>query len=69
MASSTSFTLGKLAWRGLAYHRRAHLAALLATATATAIITGAWVVGDSVRGSLADRVLVNAVHLKRDGED
>ena len=57
MSTWKRFSLARLAWRGLFHHRRAHLAALLAVTTATAIITGALVVGDSVRGSLRDRVL------------
>jgi ABC-type lipoprotein release transport system permease subunit len=45
-----------LAWRSLVEHRRAHLAVGVAAATAAAVITGALLVGDSVRGSLEDRV-------------
>ncbi len=36
----------------LAYHRRIHVAVALGVATATAVLTGALLVGDSVRGSL-----------------
>ena len=57
MSRQPRFTFARLAWRGLVHHRRAHLAALLAVMTATAIITGAFVVGDSMRGSLRARVL------------
>jgi hypothetical protein len=40
------------ALRGLWYHRRAHLATALGIATATAVLVGALVVGDTVRTSL-----------------
>ncbi len=36
----------------LTYHRRIHVAVALGVATATAVLTGALLVGDSVRGSL-----------------
>ncbi len=42
-----------LAWRGLRHYRREYLLVALATAVAVAVLTGALVVGDSVRGSLA----------------
>lgn len=48
--------LSRLAWRGVQYHRRSYLYVFLSAATATAIITGALLVGDSMRGSLTDRV-------------
>ena len=38
--------------RSLAYHWRIHLAVALGVAAATAVLTGALLVGDSVRGSL-----------------
>jgi putative ABC transport system permease protein len=38
--------------RSLVYHRRIHFAVALGVATATAVLTGALLVGDSVRGSL-----------------
>lgn len=41
-----------LVWRGLAWHWRAHLGVLLGAAVAAAVLTGALLVGDSVRGSL-----------------
>ncbi|MCZ6650853.1 MAG: FtsX-like permease family protein [Acidobacteria bacterium] len=41
-------------FRGLIYHRRSHLAVVLATAVVTAVLTGALLMGDSVRGSLQD---------------
>ena len=43
--------------RSLIYHRRAHLALLLAVAVATAVLAGALIVGDSVRGSLRELAL------------
>lgn len=43
--------------RGLVYFWRAHLAVTLGAAVACAVLTGALVVGDSVRGSLAALVL------------
>jgi ABC-type lipoprotein release transport system permease subunit len=41
----------------LRHYRRVHLAAAAAVAVATAVITGALLVGDSMRGSLRDRAL------------
>ena len=43
--------------RSLIHYRRLHLAVLLASAVATAVLTGALLVGDSVRGSLRDLTL------------
>lgn len=43
--------------RGLLYFWRAHLAVTLGAAVACAVLTGALIVGDSVRGSLAGLVL------------
>ena len=43
--------------RGLIYYWRLHLAVLLAAAVASTVITGALLVGDSVRGSLRDLTL------------
>lgn len=57
MQSRYCLSLRQLARKGLSFHRRAYLACLLAAATTTAIITGALVVGDSVRGSLRERAL------------
>ena len=42
----------RLRLRSLWYHRKAHLAVLLGIATATAVMAGALVLGDSLRGSL-----------------
>jgi hypothetical protein len=46
-----------LLWRGLAYYWRTHLAVAAGAATAVAVLAGALVVGDSVRGSLRDLAL------------
>jgi putative ABC transport system permease protein len=46
-----------LVLRGLAYYWRTNLAVLLGVATAVAVLAGALLVGDSVRGSLRDLVL------------
>ena len=43
--------------RGLAHFWKLNLAVLLATAVNTAVLTGALIVGDSVRGSLRDMTL------------
>ena len=43
--------------RGLAYHWRTNLAVVAGVATAVAVLAGALLVGDSVRGSLRDLVL------------
>lgn len=43
--------------RSLIYYWRLHLAVLLGAAVATAVLTGALLVGDSVRGSLRDLTL------------
>jgi len=48
--------LRPLCRRTVVYHLRSYVPVLLVAATATAIITGALLVGDSVRGSLAARV-------------
>jgi putative ABC transport system permease protein len=47
-----------LVLRSLVHYRRTHLAALLGVATAVAVLGGALVVGDSVRASLRDLVLL-----------
>ena len=56
MTSRSVLTKARVAWRSLFHYRRANVAIALSAATATAIITGALLVGDSVRGSLEDRV-------------
>lgn len=47
-------TLGRLLLRNLLFHRRGNLAVLLGVAVGTAVLTGALLVGDSLRGSLRD---------------
>ena len=43
--------------RSLVYHARSHLGVILGAAIGTAALTGALLVGDSVRGSLRDHAL------------
>jgi putative ABC transport system permease protein len=50
-------TLFQLLRRNLRFHRRANLAVLLGVAVGTAVLTGALLVGDSLRGSLRRRTL------------
>src|SRR5260370_634822 len=50
-------TFGRLLLRNLFYHWRGNLAVLLGVAVGTAVLTGALLVGASLRGSLRDRVL------------
>src|SRR5437868_841377 len=50
-------TLTQLLRRNLIFHRRGNLAVLLGVAVGTAVLTGALLVGDSLRGSLHDRAL------------
>src|SRR5262245_47152481 len=47
----------QLVLRGLAYHWRTNVAVVLGVATAVAVLAGALLVGDSVRGSLRGLVL------------
>lgn len=47
-----------LAYRGLTHYWRTNLAVALGVATAVAVLSGALLVGDSVRGSLRDLVLL-----------
>jgi len=47
-------SLTRLLLRNLLYHWRGNLAVLLGVAVSTAVLTGALLVGDSLRGSLAD---------------
>jgi ABC-type lipoprotein release transport system permease subunit len=47
-------TFGRLLGRNLFYHWRGNLAVLLGVAVGTAVLTGALLVGDSLRGSLRD---------------
>jgi putative ABC transport system permease protein len=48
---------GDLVLRGLIHYWRTHLAVVLGVATAVAVLAGALLVGDSVRGSLRDLML------------
>ncbi len=50
-------TLGRLILRGLAYHWRTNLAVALAIVATSAVLTGALLVGDSMRGSLRHLLL------------
>jgi putative ABC transport system permease protein len=50
-------TFGRLLLRNLFYHWRGNLAVFLGVAVGTAVLTGALLVGDSLHGSLRDRVL------------
>jgi ABC-type lipoprotein release transport system permease subunit len=50
-------TLGRLVLRSLFYHWRGNLAVFLGVALGTAVLTGALLVGDSLRGSLRDLTL------------
>ena len=50
-------TLRTLVARALGYYWRSHLAVVAGVATAVAVLAGALLVGDSVRGSLRDLVL------------
>src|SRR4051794_26392598 len=47
----------RLVWQNVWYHWRGNLAVLLGVAVGTAVLTGALLVGDSLRGSLRDRAL------------
>lgn len=51
-------TVLRLIARGLAYHRRMHVGLLLGTCLACGILTGAFVVGDSVARTLHDTALM-----------
>ena len=50
-------TRSTLIWRSLRHHARSHLGTLLGVAVGSAILTGALLVGDSVRGSLRELAL------------
>lgn len=47
----------KLVWRSVTFHARAHLGALFGATVGGAVLIGALVVGDSVRGSLRELAL------------
>src|SRR3954463_11162716 len=49
-------TFTRLVASNLGYHARGNLAVLLGVAVGSAVLTGALLVGDSLRGSLRDRV-------------
>lgn len=50
-------TFSTLLWRNLRYYWRTNVAVIVGVATAVAVLAGALLVGDSVRGSLRDLVL------------
>ena len=64
-------TLWTLALRSLRFHARAHLGVLLGATVGAAVLIGALLVGDSVRGSLRDMALarLGKVHYALDGGD
>jgi putative ABC transport system permease protein len=47
----------RLAFQGVTFYWRSHVAVVIGVATAVAVLAGALLVGDSVRGSLRDLVL------------
>lgn len=53
----SGFRPANLVWRNLCWHWRSQLAVLLGAATATAVLTGALLVGDALRGTLRDAAL------------
>src|SRR5262249_32817818 len=53
----SSMRSSRLVLRGLTYYWRTNLAVVLGVATAVAVLAGALVVGDTVRGSLRDLVV------------
>src|SRR5262249_14288465 len=56
-ARSRDMSLGRLLLHNLFYHWRGNLAVLLGVVVGTAALTGALLVGDSLRGSLRDLAL------------
>ncbi|REK15876.1 MAG: hypothetical protein DWQ37_08665 [Planctomycetota bacterium] len=56
-SSAGTFSLGKLIADGLRYHLRTDIAVALAVMAASAVLTGALLVGDSMRGSLRHLLL------------
>src|SRR5438105_5152991 len=66
-----AMTLWTLIFRSLRFHARSHLGALLGAAVGSAVLLGALVVGDSVRGSLRDMALarLGRVQLALEGKD
>ncbi len=57
LADGPAVQLATLCLRSLAHHRRAGIAVALGAAVGTAVLTGALLVGDSMRGSLRDVAL------------
>ena len=53
-ASSVSLSTGRFATKSFRHHWRISLAVALGVAAATAVVTGALLVGDSMRGSLRE---------------
>ncbi len=62
MNSTTTTTT--LAWKSFRYFGRSHLALALGIAVSTAVIVGALVVGDSVRGSLRGLVMMRLANIE-----
>src|SRR5262245_41741495 len=58
-------TRRSLALRGLTHYWRTNIAVVLGVATAVAVLAGALLVGDSVRGSLRDLVVQRLGHTDR----
>ena len=58
-------TLARLAFRSAGYHWRTNLAVVLGVAAAVAVLGGALLVGDSVRGSLRDLALGRLGHTEQ----
>jgi len=56
-AARSAMTPRRLLFRSLVYHRGIHLAVALGVAVGAAVLSGALLVGDSVRGSLRDLTL------------
>jgi ABC-type lipoprotein release transport system permease subunit len=61
----------RLLFRSLAFHARSHLGVVLGTAVATAVLVGAFAVGDSLQASLRQRALsrLGKIHAAYDGRD
>src|SRR6267142_923136 len=55
----------RLVYRGLTYYWRTNIAVVLGVATAVAVLAGALLVGDSVRGSLRDLVVQRLVRAQK----
>jgi putative ABC transport system permease protein len=61
---SKDWKLSGLVWSSFRYFKRSHFALILGIAAATAVIVGALVVGDSVRGSLRGLVLSRLANIE-----